>query len=226
MRSAALRAASKGRDKEDLVGLRKLICERYIKNKSYRTIEVRDPKRDRATSSYESDVKAWHDQRAVIYERMIEEELGDEQCGAFLVWGDPSLYDSTLRIIDQIIAKGTVEFEYKVVPGISSIQALAARHKIALNRIGESIHITTGRRLAEGLPNNIDNIVVLLDAECSFKNVRDDKFDIYWGAYIGTEDEILVSGNLKELMNDIERIRNEARERNGWIMDAYLLRKQ
>ena len=215
----------KGREKNDLVRLRKSICERYIKNKSYRTIEIRDPKRDRTTSSYASGVKAWHDQRAVIYERMIEEELGDEQCGAFLVWGDPSLYDSTLRIIDKIIARGTVEFEYEVVPGISSIQALAARHRIALNRVGESIHITTGRQLSEGLPNNIDNVVVLLDAECSFKNVSDNEFDIYWGAYIGTEDEILLSGNLRELMHDIERIRTEARERNGWIMDTYLLRK-
>jgi precorrin-6A synthase len=61
----------KGREKNDLVRLRKSICERYIKNKSYRTIEIRDPKRDRTTSSYVSGVKAWHDQRAVIYERMI-----------------------------------------------------------------------------------------------------------------------------------------------------------
>ena len=152
-------------------------------------LDLTYPKRERTTSSYASGVKAWHDQRAVIYERMIEEELGDEQCGAFLVWGDPSLYDSTLRIIDEIIARGTVEFEYEVVPGISSIQALAARHRIALNRIGESIHITTGRQLSEGLPNYIDNVVVLLDAECSFKNVSDNEFDIYWGAYIGTEDE-------------------------------------
>ena len=68
-------------------------------------------------------------------------------------------------------------------------------------------------------------MVVLLDAECSFKNVSDNEFDIYWGAYIGTEDEILLSGNLRELMHDIERIRTEARERNGWIMDTYLLRK-
>jgi hypothetical protein len=45
------------------------------------------------------------------------------------------------------------------------------------------------------------------------------------GSYIGTEDEILLSGNLRELMHDIERIRTEARERNGWIMDTYLLRK-
>src|SRR6202048_5572652 len=162
----------KGREKNDLVRLRKSICERYIKNKLYRTIEIRDPKRDRTTSSYASGVKAWHDQRAVIYERMIEEELGDEECGAFLVWGDPSLYDSTLRIIDRIIARGTVVFEYEVIPGISSIQALAARHKIALNRIGQSIHITTGRKIAEGSQNNIAECVVMLSADRAAKTVE------------------------------------------------------
>jgi precorrin-6B methylase 1 len=87
---------------------------------------------------------------------LIGEELGEDECGAFLVWGDPSLYDSTLRIIDQIIARGTVAFECEVIPGISAIQALAARHRITLNRIGRSIHITTGRKIAEGLPNNLD----------------------------------------------------------------------
>ena len=50
----------KGSEKEDLVRLRKEICERYIKNRSYRTIEVRDPERDRTASSYESGVKAWN----------------------------------------------------------------------------------------------------------------------------------------------------------------------
>jgi precorrin-6A synthase len=156
---------------------------------------------------------------------LIEQELGDGECGAFLVWGDPSLYDSTLRIIDQIIAKGTVAFEYEVVPGISSVQALAARHKIALNRIGRSVHITTGRKISEGLPDDIDDVVVMLDADCSFKNIDDPDVDIYWGAYIGTDDEILVSGNLRERTQDIERIRREAKEKKGWIMDTYLLRK-
>ncbi len=172
-----------------------------------------------------SGVKAWHEQRATIYERLIGQELGEEERGAFLVWGDPSLYDSTLRIIDQIIARGTVAFEYEVIPGISSIQALAARHKITLNRIGQSIHITTGRKISQGLPANIDDVVVMLDAECSFKTVSDPEVDIYWGAYIGTEDEILVSGNLKGRMHDIERIRSEAKGKKGWIMDTYLLRK-
>src|SRR5260221_2186149 len=190
-----------------------------------RTIEVRDPERNRTNSSYVAGVKAWHEQRATIYEKMIEEELGDEQCGAFLVWGDPSLYDSTLRIIDQIIARGTIAFEYEVVPGITSVQALAARHRITLNRIGQSIHITTGRKISEGLPNNIDDVIVMLDSKCSFKNVDDPDIEIYWGAYIGTEDEILVSGNLRELMHEIEQIRSEAKQKKGWIMATDLLRK-
>jgi precorrin-6A synthase len=215
----------KGKEKEELVRLRKEICDRYIKDKSYRTIEAADPPRDRQAASYESAVGSWHEQRADLYERLIGEELGDGECGAFLVWGDPSLYDGTLRIIERIIARGTVSFEYDVIPGISSIQALAAKHRIALNRIGKSILITTGRRIAEGLPNNADDVVVMLDADCAFKSVSEPAMDIYWGAYLGTEDEILVSGNLRELAEDIERMRSEAKARKGWIMDTYLLRR-
>jgi precorrin-6A synthase len=216
----------KGEEKDDLVRLRKEVCERYIKNKAYRMVEAADPPRDRTPSSYEPAVRAWHEQRAGIYERLIREELGEDECGAFLVWGDPSLYDSTLRIIEQIIAKGTVAFEHEVIPGISAIQALAARHKIALNRIGRSIHITTGRKVSEGLPDNTDDVVVMLDANCSFKTIEDPGIDIYWGAYIGTEDEILVAGDLRALSHDIERTRAEAKARKGWIMDTYLLRKR
>jgi precorrin-6A synthase len=216
----------KGEEKEDLVRLRKEICERHIKNKTYRMVEAADPPRDRTPSSYEPAVRAWHEQRAGIYERLIGEELGEDECGAFLVWGDPSLYDSTLRIIDQIVAKGTVAFEYEVIPGISAIQALAARHRIPLNRIGRSIHITTGRRISEGLPNDADDVVVMLDANCSFKTIDDPGMDIYWGAYIGTEDEILVAGNLRECAHDIERMRAEAKARKGWVMDTYLVRRR
>lgn len=216
----------KGREKEDLVRLRKEICERYIRDKSYRIVEAPDPPRDRAAQSYEPAVRAWHDQRASVYERLIAEQLGEDECGAFLVWGDPSLYDSTLRIIDQIIAAGTVAFEYEVIPGISAIQALAAQHRIALNRIGRSIHITTGRKIAdEGLPDNFDDVVVMLDADCSFKAIDSADVDIYWGAYIGTRDEILAAGNLGEVVKDIERLRAEAKARKGWVMDTYLLRR-
>lgn len=216
----------KGQEKDDLVRLRKDICEQYIKDKSYRTVETADPPRDRTPSSYEPAVRAWHERRAEIYERLIGEELGDDECGAFLVWGDPSLYDSTLRIIDQIIARGTVAFDYEVIPGISAIQALAARHRIALNRIGRPIHITTGRKIAEGLPKDVDDAIVMLDADCSFKSIDDPDIDIYWGAYLGTEDEILVAGQLRERGDDIERMRAEAKARKGWVMDTYLLRRR
>jgi precorrin-6A synthase len=215
----------KGREKDDLVRLRKEICERYITDKSYRIVETADPPRDRDAADYESAVGAWHEQRAAIYERLIAQELRDDECGAFLVWGDPSLYDSTLRIVDQIAARGNVAFDYEVIPGISSIQALAARHKIALNRIGKSIHITTGRKISEGLPNDIDDVVVMLDGDCSFRNIDDAEIDIYWGAYIGTDDEILLSGNLRESTGNIERTRTEAKMRKGWVMDTYLLRR-
>ena len=212
----------KGSDKEDLAQLRKDICARYI-TKPYRIVEAQDPERDRTPANYETAVTDWHAQRAAIYERMIREELSDDQHGAFLVWGDPSLYDSTLRIVDQVAAMKTVTFELDVIPGITSVQALAARHKIALNRIGGPIHITTGRLLANGMP--ADDVVVMLDGDCAFKTVKDAGVDIYWGAYVGTADEILVSGKLQERGPEIEKIRSDARARHGWIMDTYLLRK-
>jgi precorrin-6A synthase len=216
----------KGQEKEDLVRLRKEICERYIKNKSYRMVETADPPRDRTPSSYEPAVRAWHEQRASIYERLINEELGEDECGAFLVWGDPSLYDSTLRIVNQIVTRGNVAFAYEVIPGISAVQALAARHKIALNRIGRSIQITTGRKIAEGLPDGADDVIVMLDGDCSFKAIDASDIDIYWGAYLGSEDEILAAGPLRERAPEIEQMRAEARARKGWIMDTYLLRKR
>jgi precorrin-6A synthase len=212
----------KGSDKEDLAQLRKDICARYI-TKPYRIVEAQDPERDRAPANYESAVTDWHAQRAAIYERMIREELTDGQHGAFLVWGDPSLYDSTLRIVDQVAAMKTVMFELDVIPGITSVQALAARHKIALNRIGGPIHITTGRLLAHGM--RADDVVVMLDGDCAFKTIKDAGVDIYWGAYVGTADEILVSGKLQDCGPEIEKIRSDARARHGWIMDTYLLRK-
>jgi precorrin-6A synthase len=212
----------KGNDKQDLAQLRKEICARYI-TKPYRVVEAQDPERDRASAHYETAVSDWHAQRAAIYERMIREELSDNQHGAFLVWGDPSLYDSTLRIVDQVAAMKTVAFELDVIPGITSVQALAARHQIALNRIGGPIHITTGRLLTNGMP--ADDVVVMLDGDCAFKTIKDPGVDIYWGAYVGTADEILVSGKLQERGPEIEKIRSEARARHGWIMDTYLLRK-
>jgi precorrin-6A synthase len=218
----------KGSAKDDLVQLRKEICERHITGSEYRFVEVQDPPRDRTptnSADYTEAVQAWLERRASIFESMISEELGENGVGAFLVWGDPSLYDGTIRIVDQLIERDRVQFEYSVIPGVSSLHSLTARHRIPLNRIGEPIHITTGRRLADGMPAGLDNVVVMLDGECAFRNVQDDTVQIYWGAYLGTPDELLIAGPVTKVGAQIERVRAEARERKGWIMDTYLLRR-
>jgi precorrin-6A synthase len=188
-------------------------------------VKLAEPARDRGAPKYAAAVEQWRAERAQVWAAAIG-ELADDACGGFLVWGDPSLYDSTIAVLDEIIEGGTVAFTYDVIPGVSSIHALTARHRIALNRIGGAVLITTGRRLAEhGVPDGVDDVVVMLDGGCAFRHVIDEPLDIYWGAYLGTQDEILVSGPLAAVAGEIERVRAEARKRKGWIMDCYLLRR-
>ncbi|MEU6548420.1 precorrin-6A synthase (deacetylating) [Streptomyces sp. NPDC046859] len=217
----------KGEVKSDLTGLRRDLLDAHVPEGTYRVVEARDPERDRSAggAAYSPAVGDWRSARAGIYARLIAEELGAEETGAFLVWGDPALYDSTLAILEEVLASGTVAFAYDVVPGISSVSSLAARHRTGLNRVARPVQITTGRRLAEGFPQGVDDLVVMLDAHQAFRQYAGEDIDIYWGAYLGTPDEILVSGPIAEAAPRIERLRAEARERKGWIMDTYLLRR-
>ncbi|MEU1275151.1 precorrin-6A synthase (deacetylating) [Streptomyces sp. NPDC005799] len=218
----------KGEVKSDLTRLRRDMLQAHLPDgTSYRVVEARDPDRDRAAggAAYSPAVGDWRSARAGIYERLIAEELGEEETGAFLVWGDPSLYDSTIGILEEVLERGAVDFAFDVVPGISSVSALVARHRTGLNRVARPVQITTGRRLAEGFPEGVDDVVVMLDAHQTFRQYADQDIDIYWGAYIGTPDEILASGPIAEAAPRIERLRAEARERKGWIMDTYLLRR-
>ena len=214
----------KGHDRADLALVRRRILDRHARP-HLRVVSAADPRRDLGGPSYRDDVAAWHEQRLAVYERFLGHELGDGQVGAFLVWGDPSLYDSTLRILDQVRDRGTVPFTVEVVPGISAPQVLAARFGVALHGVGAPVHLTTGRRLRQGWPAGVDDVVVMLDGGCAFTTVDPAGVTIYWGAYLGTPDEILVSGPLAEVGDEIERIRAEARARKGWMFDTYLLRR-
>lgn len=215
----------KGERKSELVDFRREVLQRYVPDGGYRIVEGQDPPRDRTASRYVSAVEDWRQRRADVCERMIGEELDDGQTGAFLVWGDPTLYDSTLGSLEDILARGGLAFDYSVIPGISSVSALVARHGIGLNRIGRPVHITTGRRLAEGFPEGVDDVVVMLDAHCTFAEIPNDDLEIYWGAYLGTPDEITVAGRLPDVAEEIKNLRAQARERHGWVMDTYLLRR-
>ncbi|HEX4560123.1 MAG TPA: precorrin-6A synthase (deacetylating) [Mycobacterium sp.] len=211
-------AMDKGETKADLVALRRAICERFIRQPGYRFVELPDPPRAK-DGDYRRAVADWHAARARVWADGIESELAPGGVGAFLAWGDPSLYDSTLRILQTVATH--VEIDYDVIPGISAIQALTARHRIPLNDVGEPVLVTTGRQLREnGLSGSA---VVMLDADCSFQQCTPET-RIWWGAYLGTPDELLVSGTVGEVGARLAELRADARARHGWIMDTYLLR--
>jgi precorrin-6A synthase len=218
----------KGAGKDDLARLRTELLARHV-TREHRVVSIPDPERDRSagTAGYAAAVADWQHRREAGYLRMITEELPDGAAGGFLVWGDPALYDGTLRILDRIAGREEIAFDVVSVPGISSVQALAARHRIALNRTGRAFTVTTGRRLAdEGLPAGSDDVVVLLDARQAFARLPDTDLDIYWGAYLGTPDELLVHGDLQQVKGEIQRLCADHRARKGWIMDTYLLRRR
>ncbi|GAA2604761.1 precorrin-6A synthase (deacetylating) [Paractinoplanes durhamensis] len=213
----------KGAAKESMVELRRRMMKAYGRP-SRRVVEGRDPDRDRTPADYQGTIADWRHRRSEVTEALISEHLLDDETGAFLVWGDPSLYDSTIAILDEILARGQTLFEYEVIPGISSVSTLAARHRIGLNRVGRAFQVTTGRRLTdEGWPAGVDDVIVMLDAQQAFTAHPD--ADIYWGAYLGTTDELLRSGRVADVADDILKTRAEAREQHGWIMDTYLLRR-
>lgn len=207
----------KGPDKADLADLRRQILAQVLSNPATRVVEFDLPRRDASNPDYRAGVDDWH---AAIARAWAA--AADADHVALLVWGDPSLYDSTLRIAARLEPAPRV----RVVPGITAIQALCAAHAIPLNEIGAPVTITTGRRLRDaGFPPGVDTCVVMLDGETSFATLDPQGVTIWWGAYLGMADEVLDHGPLAEAGPRIIATRAEARARHGWIMDIYILRR-
>jgi len=214
-RAEILFIPDKGAAKADLAGLRRTIIERFVTRPDSRQAGYAVPRRNADQPDYGQGVDDWHAALADIYEGLVA-QIPENSTGGFLVWGDPGLYDSTLRILERLKTPHRVE----VVPGITAIQALTAAHGIPLNRIGEPVVITTGRRLG----TVHEDTVVMLDGQLAFLQADPD-LEIFWGAYLGSPDQILIAGRLGDVTEDIVATRQTARARHGWIMDTYLLRK-
>ena len=140
------------------------------------------------------------------------------------MWGDPAFYDSAVRVLDAVLERGRVDAELDVVPGISSLQVLAARHRIVLHDVGHPVHVTTGRRLQEAVDAGQDNIVVMLNRSLEALEGLGD-WQIWWGANLGTPTEQLVAGRVADVLPDIETARTTAKDLADWVMDVYLLRR-
>ena len=216
----------KGGAKADLADLRRDICATHLSSPATRLIEFDLPVRDPATPDYADRVNDWHAAIAATYRDLIARHLGPQGTVALLVWGDPTLYDSTLRIAERLRAIG-LPLAVSVIPGLTSLQLLAAAHAIALNTLAAPFLVTTGRRLRdEGIPAEIETVVVMLDGENSFRSLPAAAYDIYWSAYLGLPHELHLSGPLIEIAPQIVTVRASARAEHGWIMDIYLLRRR
>ncbi|WP_460355377.1 precorrin-6A synthase (deacetylating) [Mycobacterium sp. ZZG] len=218
-------AAEKSGD-DRLLALRREIVERHG---SAELVALPDPARDRSTalstSGYESAVADWHDARAAQYAEVLRERGGT---AAFLVWGDPSLYDSTIRVVEKVRDRLSpqVAVDFDVLPGISAPQLLAARHRIVLHEVGRPVHVTTGRRLQEAVSAGLDNIVAMLNPppeRVDFTGLDD--WTIWWGANLGAPGERLVAGRLADALPEIAEARAAADAHDGWVMDAFLVRR-
>jgi precorrin-6A synthase len=208
---------------DPLVKARRAILDRHAPG--LRVIELDDPERDRSatatatTTGYESVVTDWHEARADAYEQVLADQDGDV---ALLVWGDPAFYDSTIRVVEKVLERGNLTFAWDVVPGISALQLLAARHRIVLHEVGQPILVTTGRRLREAVEAGADNVLVMLTA--TFDVAGLDDWHIWWGANLGTDSEALIAGGVADVASEITEARVRVKEASGWIMDVYLLR--
>jgi precorrin-6A synthase len=210
---------SKGQAKSDLIDLRRAICAEVLTGET-RIVEFDMPVRS-AEGVYVDGVIDWHDAIAAIWMEQIAAHLPEGGTLALLVWGDPSLYDSSLRIAERL----GPAVEISVVPGITSVQALTAAHGICLNRLADPVLITTGRQLREqGWPVGVRDIVVMLDGHCAFQTLSPQGLEIWWGAYLGMEQQALAQGPLAVAGPKIVERRQALRRRHGWIMDVYLLR--
>ncbi|MBB1031756.1 precorrin-6A synthase (deacetylating) [Dietzia sp. SLG310A2-38A2] len=221
--SAYAVAAVKGAD-DPLVDLRRQLLARHAPG--VELVGVADPERDRSSRStsshvgYRGVVLDWHEARSLAWERVLADRPGDV---AVPVWGDPAFYDSTLRIVDRILARGRLDFHVEVVPGISALQVLAARHRLVLHEIGGTVTVTTGRRLAEVVAGGADNVVVMLNADLPLEGLTD--WHIWWGGNLGDQGECLVSGRVGDVLPELRGHRERLRAEHGWVMDVYLLRR-
>ncbi|MCM3566026.1 precorrin-6A synthase (deacetylating) [Hydrogenophaga intermedia] len=215
----------KGPDKSDLAELRRLICASHV-SADAQVVEFDLPQRVASATSYLESVHAWHDAVASCWGKMIGAHRPNGGTVALMVWGDPSLYDSSLRIAERLRSRG-LQLQANVIPGLTSLQLLAAVHSIPLNTLGAPVMITTGRHLRNhGWPQAVDTLVVMLDGECSFEKLPPQNTTIYWAAYLGMPQQLMLCGPLESTGPRIRQARVAARAEHGWIMDIYLLRRR
>ncbi len=204
--------------KSDLTKKRLKIIE-FIKAKEpFEVVYLPFPERERGVN-YKEKVQEWRLRKGEILKKTLlllkEEEVG------FLIWGDPVIYDGHIEIFKEIEKELPIEWE--VIPGISAFQVLGAKFKISLTDLATSLTFHTPRTLRK-LKEISHPTVVFLDNYATFSLFKEKLLRIYWGAYVGQEEEVYLEGDLKETLETLKELRETLREKKGYLMEIYLLK--
>lgn len=164
-----------------------------------------------------------HDALARSYADVLAAHPGD---AGFVVWGDPAFHDATIAALERVVADLGAEpgLVLDVVPGVSSVQLLAARHRLVLQGSDLPLHVTTGRELADAVRAGQDNLLVMINRTLEPLAGLDD-WSIWWGGNLGSPDEELVAGRVADVLPEIHAARDRLTAAVGWVLDIYLLRK-
>lgn len=219
LRSVDLVLAFEKGSHDPLLEVRRAVCADH----DVRLVVVADAERDRREdldgAAYADAVAHWHERRVEAWAQALAEHPGDV---GLLVWGDPGLYDSTLRLLDALGER--CELAVEVVPGVSSLQLLAARHRLVLHDVTQPLHVTTARRLPEALAQGQRNVVVLLNRRVDLAGLGVEDWSLWWAANLGAAGEQAVAGRVGDVLGDVHAARERAEDVDGWVMDLYLLR--
>lgn len=207
--------ADSGQDQPDLVWLRSEMLRRHV-SRPHRVITVLDP-------ATEIDADELEQATLDTYAAVIS-GLEEDSAVGFLSWGDPALYDSILRIVEAL--RGTLSLHVTVIPGVSAPQVLAAAHKISLNRADGGVSFISGGRLLEAYSPALGDVVVLNDTTLACKELVEEfpDVEIFWGAFLGTAEQVLANGPIGDVMDELVQLRASLVATHGWIQDTYLLR--
>lgn len=201
-------------DRSDLVWRRSELIRRHVR-RAHRIITVLDPAHQHSDDELELA-------RVATYRQIVSGLPSDSVVG-FLAWGDPAIYDTVLRVIEAL--RATVPLRVQVIPGISALQVLAAAHQIALH--GSPVHLTTGPRLLADYRPELGDVVVFDDPGLACRGLTAEfpDLELYWGAYLGSEDEVLANGPLASIIDEVATLRAKLEAHHGWLHDIYLLRQ-
>ena len=213
----------KGAEKADLAELRREICARYLENPATRLVEFDLPRARRARRATAGASRPGTGRSPRPTARLARRARPADGTVALLVWGDPSLYDSTLRILEQLRAIAGSPSSSRWCPASPACRRSPPRHGMALNAIGGEVLVTTGRRLREARARRPTTCG---DARRRLRlpRARRRGFDIHWGAYLGMAGEIVIAGPLAEVARadrrGARRGRARARVDHGYLSAA------